>query len=279
MQRQRSCAQACTYSSRGAGPGSSRRLRPSAAARTRRTGGRCRRRAWAGHSRPCPPPAPSHRCGRDSRARAGQGPPCPRGPRTASGLFTFCMFPNSTGLKATPGGVKAFSRAGGRRGPPAPPAEAPGDAHPRRGTPVGLQAVVIPAEAARVVQTYCPARAAGGGAGEQARGAPRAATSGAQSLVSWVGRPGTVLAAPSHPRPSHGRTMAESSRFHRCEPSAGVDLGVGVSLLDEEPRAVVGVLTLGVGTGVPLARAAPQQRGQAVGVGEVATLWGLSRSG
>mgnify|MGYP007134182558 CR=1 FL=1 len=39
---------------------------------------------------------------------------------TTSGLFTFCMFPNSTGLKRTPGGSRPSARLEGARGPPAP---------------------------------------------------------------------------------------------------------------------------------------------------------------
>lgn len=165
---------------RAPGPGSSRRPKPSAAARTGHAGGAD---AGGGHGRgrSRPLPSPPHRTApprrrHTARPHGGRGLTCLEqdsgttvssgSAHTTSGLFTFCMFPNSTGLKGTPETGTAFSRAGGRpEALPAPARGGPrGGAHPRRGTPSRSAGRCSPRRGRTCGSgTYCPARAAGGG--------------------------------------------------------------------------------------------------------------------
>ena len=221
-QRQRSCAQACTYSSTGTRPWQLLKAAAVSSCSHSARWGAVQEAGMGGAAHaPCPPraphipppPRPGLTCSeQDSGTTVSSG-----SSHTTSGLFTFCMFPNSTGLKGTPGGVKAFSRTGGRRGLPAPPAEAPEEALTLgEELRVGLQAVVVPAEAARVVpELTVQLELPGEGAGEQApRSPPAAAKWGSEpGQLRWKTR-GRFWRPPATPDPPPRRTMTESSRFH-----------------------------------------------------------------
>lgn len=150
--------------------------------------------------RPCPgtapPPGralrPRLTCSeQDSRAGASSG-----SSHTTSGLWIFCMFPNSRALKSTPGGT-ARQRGGAQsqHSPPPRPPPAPGEALTlRQELGVGLQAVVVPAEATRVVpELTVQFQLLGEKEAGEGLGAGWTPGRGSQMSLPWPGQPQQLL--------------------------------------------------------------------------------------